>query len=62
VLAAHAGRVEVVAERGPHSGKTVGHDGHAQAGATDQNSPVELSPGDLLGPTWPQGLGLVSAW
>src|SRR5271157_4713084 len=49
MLTAHAGRVEVVAECGSYSRKPVGYDGHAQAGATDQNAPVELSPGNLLG-------------
>ena len=38
-----------MAERRPHSSKTVGHNGHPNAAATDQNPALKLSPGDLLG-------------
>jgi hypothetical protein len=49
VLTAHPRSVMVVAKGGPHSGKTIGHDGHPDAAAADQDPPVHFSPGDFLG-------------
>src|SRR5262245_48417758 len=48
VAAAHLGHQLVVAGRGPHAGKLVGHDRHTDARAADQNATFRVAATDLL--------------
>src|SRR5690606_20668659 len=49
VLPGHPGRIGLRAQRGPHAGHLVGRDGHADAGAADQDAPVAPPRGHGLG-------------